>query len=159
MTQRHTHGTCTRVGGEDPADQPAARPPLAALGSPMLPPLLGVHAAWIGDRRRSQRLFEEGYAEYVFGPFTETAEFSRTRFPDKPKAGPFTANLSGFLTACVLGLSGLRISGADPDAWPARPPAMPSGWDGVEVERLVIRGRDAHLVARQGDKRARLELG
>jgi hypothetical protein len=33
---------------------------------------------------------------------------------------------------------------------------MPSGWDGVEVERLVIAGRDAHLVARQGEERASL---
>lgn len=128
------------------------------LGSPMLPPLLGVHAAWIGDRRRAQRLFETGYAEYVFPPFSETAEFSLTRFPDRPKAGPFTANLAGFLTACVLGLPGLRIEGCDPDAWTVRPPAMPAGWDGVEVERILVGGRDAHLVARQGDERARLEL-
>jgi trehalose/maltose hydrolase-like predicted phosphorylase len=128
------------------------------VGSPMLPPLLGVYAAWIGDRRRSQELFEKGYAEYVNTPFTETDEFSRTRYPDRPRTGPFTANLGGFLTSCVLGLGGLRIDGCDPRSWARRPPAMPAGWDGVEVERLIVGGRDVHLVAMQGEDRARLEL-
>jgi hypothetical protein len=128
------------------------------IGSPMLPPLLGVYAAWIGDRARSQELFEKGYAEYVFPPFTETDELSRTRYPDRPRTGPFTANLSGFLISCALGLPGLRISGCDPRGWAVRPPAMPAGWDGVEVERLIIQGRDAHLIARQGEERARIEL-
>jgi hypothetical protein len=127
------------------------------LGSPMLPPLLGVYAAWIGDRKRSQQLFETGYAEYINEPFTETDEFSRARHPEKPRVGPFTANLSGFLLSCVMGLSGLKISGCEPQGWAVRPPAMPSGWDGVEVERLLVRGRDVHLVAMQGEERARLE--
>jgi trehalose/maltose hydrolase-like predicted phosphorylase len=125
------------------------------IGSPMLPATLGVLAAWIGDRGRSQELFERGYADYINPPFTETDEFSRRRHPERPRTGPFTANLGGFLMSCVLGLSGLRI-GPDPAGWPVRPPAMPSGWDGVEVERLVIAGRDAHLVARQGEERASL---
>jgi hypothetical protein len=35
---------------------------------------------------------------------------------------------------------------------------MPAGWEGVEVERLVAGGRDVHLVAMQGEERARLEF-
>lgn len=34
---------------------------------------------------------------------------------------------------------------------------MPAGWEGIEVERLSVRGRRAHLLARQGDERARIE--
>ena len=127
------------------------------LGSPMLPPILGVFAARIGDRARAQKLFEQGYAEYVNeAPFRETDEFSRTRSPQHPRTGPFTANLGGFLMACALGLTGLQIRGSDPRSWPVRAPAMPSGWDGVEIERIFVGGRDAHLIARQGDERARI---
>ena len=129
------------------------------LGSPMLPPVLGVHAAWNGDRRRAAALLESGYAEYVFEPWTETDEFSRVRFADQPRKGPFTANLAGFLASCYLGYTGVRIHGGPPESWPHRAPAMPLGWDGIEVERLELRGRDAHLVARQGDDRATIELG
>ena len=124
----------------------------------MLPPILGVHAALIGDRRRARRLLEQGYAEYIFEPFTETDEFSRARYGDQPRKGPFTANLSGFLMSCVMGFPGIKIHCGPPDSWAVRPPAMPEGWDGVEVERLELRGRAAHLLARQGDERARIEF-
>jgi trehalose/maltose hydrolase-like predicted phosphorylase len=126
------------------------------LGSPMLSPLLGAYAARIGDRRRALRLFEQGYAEFINPPFTETDEFSRTRFPDKPRVGPFQANLAAFLTACMFGLTGLELGSGDPATWPARPVAMPAGWDGVEIERLMIHGKPARLVARHGDTHARL---
>jgi trehalose/maltose hydrolase-like predicted phosphorylase len=126
------------------------------VGSPMLSPLLGTYAARIGDRRRSLRLFQEGYAEFINPPFTETDEFSRTRFPEKPRVGPFQANLAAFLTACMFGLTGVAVGPGDPATWPARPVVMPAGWDGVEIERLLVRGKPARLVARHGDKRARL---
>ena len=128
------------------------------VGSPMLPPLLGLHAARIGERERAQQLLEEGYAEYVFGPYMETDEFSRARYPDQPRKGPFTANLAGFLGSCLVGMTGVRITADDPPTWPARPPAMPAGWDGVLVERLTLRGRAARLEAREGDERARIEF-
>lgn len=129
------------------------------IGSPMLPPLLGMFAARVGDRERAQRLLEQGYAAYVFGPYAETDEFSRARYPDQPRKGPFAANLAGFLGSCMVGMTGLRITSDDPTTWPARPPAMPAGWEGVEVERLALRGRGARLVARQGEERARIEPG
>jgi trehalose/maltose hydrolase-like predicted phosphorylase len=126
------------------------------VGSPMLPGLLGAFAARIGDRRRALRLFETGYAEYINPPFTETDEFSRSRFPEKPRVGPFQANLSAFLTACMFGLTGLEIGAGDPRSWPARKVVMPAGWEGVEIDRLIVRGRPMRLTARHGDTRARL---
>jgi hypothetical protein len=39
------------------------------IGSPMLSAPLGVYAAWIGDRKRSATLFEQGYAEFINQPF------------------------------------------------------------------------------------------
>jgi len=128
------------------------------VGSPMLSPLLGVYAARLGDRRRALRLLEAGYAGFIDPPFTETNEYSRTRHPDRPRVGPFQANLAGFLTSCMFGFTGLEVGPGDPGAWPARSVVMPAGWDGVEVERVMVRGRPARLVARHGDRRARLTL-
>ena len=129
------------------------------VGSPMLSPLLGAHAARIGDRRRALRLLEAGYAEFIDPPFTETNEFSRTRYPDKPRVGPFQANLAGFLTSCLLGFTGLEIGPGDPRAWASRKVVLPAGWDAIEVDRLIVRGKPARLLARQGDLRARLDRG
>lgn len=72
--------------------------------------------------------------------------------------GSVHADLAGFLASCVLGFTGVRIGPFETASWPVRAPAFPEGWDGIEVERLVLRGRDAHLVARHGDERATLEV-
>jgi trehalose/maltose hydrolase-like predicted phosphorylase len=127
------------------------------LGSPMLSGLLGAFAARIGDRPGALRLFEKGYAEFINPPFTETDEFSRTSYPDKPRVGPFQANIAAFLTSCMFGLTGIEIGPDDPRSWPKRMVRMPAGWDGVEIERLVVRGRPARLTARHGDERATLK--
>jgi trehalose/maltose hydrolase-like predicted phosphorylase len=128
------------------------------IGRPMLNAPLGVYAAWLGDRHRSAQLFEAGYADYVMEPFRETSEFSLKKFPDKPRAGPMFANLGGFLTSCLYGLPGLRLDSGPPSGWCRRPVVMPESWEGIEVERLWVRGRPAHLYARQGMERARLEV-
>lgn len=127
------------------------------LGSPMLSSVLGVFAARLGERERATRLFEAGYLEYLNEPWRDCNEFSRTRFPDKPVVGPFYANLGGFLTALLYGLTGLQPGPAPPEQWFERPPAMPDAWEGVEVERVFIRGAARRLVARQGDEHARFE--
>ena len=124
------------------------------VGYPMLSALLGVYAAWIGDRERSLDLFERGYAEFVHDPFWETDEFSRKRFPEKPRVGPFQANLAGFLSACMYGLPGLRVGPEEPCEWPRRPVTLPAGWDTIEVERIWVRGRPASLRASHGANRA-----
>jgi hypothetical protein len=127
------------------------------VGAPMLSALLGAWAAMVGERRRSQDLFEKGYAAFVMPPWSETNEVA----PDQGgavRAGPFFANLGGFLMACMYGLTGLRIGAGAPDTWAERPARMPAGWDGVEIERMWIRGRAASLHAAHGDERARLEF-
>ena len=128
------------------------------IGYPMLSALLGVYAAWIGDRKRSLDLFERGYADFILEPFSETDEFSRTKFPDKPRVGPFQANLGGFLSACLYGLPGIRVGPEEPSGWPRRAVTLPAGWDAIEVERLWVRGSPASLHAAHGAERARLEL-
>src|SRR5256714_8437325 len=125
-------------------------------GNPMLSALLGVYAARLGDRAASLRWFEQGYADFVQEPFMETNEFSVKRFPDKPRVGPFMANLGGFLMSCLYGLTGLHLSAAEPAEWFTRPVVLPEGWDAIQVDRLFVRGRRARLLARHGENRARL---
>ncbi len=124
------------------------------IGLPMMSAPLGVFAAWIGDRDRAARLFEEGYAAYVNEPFCDPNEFSRARYPDKPVVGPFSANLGGYLQSLLFGLTGMRVDGGPPDGWFRRPAAMPSLWEGVEVERVWVRQKELGLVSRHGAQSA-----
>jgi hypothetical protein len=128
------------------------------VGSPMLSALLGVYAARLGDRARSLELFERGYADFVVQPFSITTEYAPDVFPEQPVAGPFSANLGGFLTSCLYGLAGLRIADGEPETWCARTVTLPSGWDAIEVDRIWARGKKARLTARHGEERAALEV-
>ncbi|GII22915.1 glycoside hydrolase family 65 protein [Planosporangium mesophilum] len=125
-------------------------------GAPMLSSMLGVYAARIDDRDAARELFERGYADFVVEPFRITTEFSPKVYPDQPVAGPFTANLGGFLTACVYGLTGVRLRDGPPESWCERPVRMPRGWDGVHVERLWARREPTTLTGEHGDDHARL---
>ena len=129
------------------------------LGSPMLSPLYGVWAAWVGDRRRSLALFEQGFGRFTSERFLQPLEYDPDVFPDEGRAGPFFANLSGFLQGCLFGLPGLRVDGGDPAGWGRRPVVLPAGWKAIEVDRVWIRGAPARLVARQGAPRAEVTLG
>jgi hypothetical protein len=124
------------------------------VGAPMLSALLGVYAARLGDRERALELFERGYADFVIEPFSITAEYDPKVFPDQEVAGPFTANIGGFLTSCLYGLTGLRLGGDEPQSWCSRPVTMPSGWSGVYVDRIYARGVPASLTATHGDQHA-----
>lgn len=128
------------------------------LGSPMLSALLGVFAARVGEREASLDLLERGYAEFVLEPFRATDEYSPKVFPDRQRAAPFAANLGGFLSGLLYGLTGLRLGPGDPLGWCERPPSLPEGWRAIEVDRVWVRGTPARLEARQGDERARLEF-
>jgi len=66
--------------------------------------------------------------------------------------------VGGFLTSCLYGLPGLVLGAGEPETWPRRPVVMPTLWEGVEVERIWVRGKLARLVARHGDNRATLEM-
>jgi hypothetical protein len=125
-------------------------------GQPMLSALLGVYAARLGDRARALALFEWGYGDFVVEPFTITAEYSPTYFPDHVLAGPFTANLGGFLTSCLYGLTGMRLHEGPPERWCERPVVLPEGWDAVHVDRVWARGLPMALHAAHGEERARL---
>jgi hypothetical protein len=129
------------------------------IGSPMLSPLYGVWAAWIGDRAASLRLFEQGYADMIIGRFAQTMEHTVGYAPDVTPAGPFAANIGGFLSALLYGLPGIRIGPGDPAReWPVRPVVLPEGWRRIEVERVWVHGRPAHLVAEHGADRAVLKV-
>jgi trehalose/maltose hydrolase-like predicted phosphorylase len=127
------------------------------IGSPMLSSLYGVWAARRGDRRRALKLLDDGYGRFVTGRFSQTLEYRPDRFPEQPQAGPFFANMGGFLMALLLGFPGLKIGSGAPEEWPRHDVVLPQGWTSIEVERLWLHGRPARLVARQG-KRTSLEF-
>jgi trehalose/maltose hydrolase-like predicted phosphorylase len=126
------------------------------VGSPMLSALLGVYAARTGDRGRSLELFERGYADFIMEPFAQTTEYSPKVFPDETRAGPFAANIGGFLTSLLFGLAGLKLSSGDTSSWCTHAVTMPRGWDGIEVEQIHARGETARLVATHGANHAEL---
>ncbi|MCU1483236.1 MAG: glycoside hydrolase family 65 protein, partial [Subtercola sp.] len=78
------------------------------IGSPMLSALYGVWAAQGHDRVRAAGLLEEGYGRFVTGRFLQTLEYRPDKFPEQPQAGPFFANMGGFLMSLLLGFPGLR---------------------------------------------------
>ena len=127
------------------------------VGAPMLSALLGVYAARLGDRERSLELFERGYADFVIDPFALTTEYAPGVFPEQPVAGPFTANLGGFLTSCLYGLPGIRIGPGNAESWCARAVTLPKGWNELHVDRVWARGNPLQLAARHGDEHAVLK--
>lgn len=126
------------------------------VGSPMLSALYGAWAARTGDRRRALRLLEEGYGKFIEGRFLQTLEYRPDRFPEQPMAGPFFANIGGFLMGLLMGFPGLEPDGGEPQGWVRRDTVLPAGWEAIECDRLWIRGRPMRLIARHGE-RARLE--
>lgn len=125
------------------------------VGSPMLAALYGAWAAWAGDRDLSLTLLEEGYGLYETGRFAQILEY-RTDKIGGVKAGPFVANMGGFLTGLLFGLPGLKVGDGDPRRWPQRPVVLPKGWEAVSCERLWIRGEPWRLRATHGAERAEL---
>jgi trehalose/maltose hydrolase-like predicted phosphorylase len=128
------------------------------IGSPMLSPFYGVWATRIGDRARALRLLDEGYGQLIGPRFLQTLEMRPDREPEKPNAGPFFANLGGFLSSLLFGFPGITLSLGPPTTWASRPVVLPEGWEAIEVERLWVRGRPARLVARHGAPAAEVTL-
>jgi trehalose/maltose hydrolase-like predicted phosphorylase len=126
------------------------------IGSPMLSALYGVWAAYAGDRALSAQLVEDGYGRFCVERFMQTLEYREDVFPEQPRAGPFFANLGGFLLGLLTGFPGLRPGTDEPEHWAKRPIVLPDGWTAIEVDRLWIRGQPYKLIARQGERRAKL---
>jgi len=125
------------------------------VGSPMLSSLYGVWAARHGDRRLALRLLEEGYAKFITGRFLQTLEYRPDKFPEQPQAGPFFANMGGFLQSLLFGFPGIVPNSGVLASWVQHDVVLPAGWKAIEVERLWLKGKPVRLLARQG-KRAKL---
>jgi hypothetical protein len=126
------------------------------LGSPMLSALYGVWAAYAGDRRLSAQLMDEGYAQFCVGRFEQTLEYRADVFPEQPRAGPFFANLGGFLMGLLTGFAGLQPAQGDVKNWAKRPVVLPEKWTSIEIDRVWVRGVPYKLVARHGAPQADL---
>jgi hypothetical protein len=126
------------------------------LGSPMLSALYGAWAARLGARDRALELLEQGYAAFVDDRFLNVHEYRSDRFPEQPVAGPFYANIGGFLTGIYYGFTGLQLGEGPPTSWCARPVSLPRGWEAITVDRVWARGEPMRLVARQRAERAEL---
>ncbi|GAA5187800.1 hypothetical protein GCM10023322_36940 [Rugosimonospora acidiphila] len=124
-------------------------------GQPMLSAMLGVFGARLGDREASLDLFEKGYGQFIIDPYTITTEYSPAAFPDHQRAGPFTANLGGFLTSCLYGLTGIHLQSGDPANWFRRKVVLPAGWDAICSDSVWVRGQPVGLHAAHGDERGR----
>jgi trehalose/maltose hydrolase-like predicted phosphorylase len=123
----------------------------AYLGSPMLSALFGAWAVRAGDRDLALKLLDEGYAKFEAGRFGQILEYRPDRFPEQPRAGPFFANMGGFLSGLLLGMPRLEPGEGDPETWAKAPVVLPAGWEAIEIDRLWVRGRPMRLVARHGE--------
>ncbi|MBV8426946.1 MAG: glycoside hydrolase family 65 protein [Hyphomicrobiales bacterium] len=127
------------------------------IGSPMLSALYGVWAVRSGDRKLSLDLLERGYGDFCTGRFAQILEYRKDVFPEQPAAGPFFANIGGFLLGLILGFPNIQPGPEDPEHWCKGPVVLPAGWHSIIVDRLWIRGKQWRLSAVQGADRARLE--
>jgi len=127
------------------------------IGSPMLSALYGVWAARTGDRTLSLKMLEDGYAKFCVGRFMQILEYRTDVFPEQPRAGPFFANMGGFLTGLVLGFPRLQPLASAPEQWGSGPIVLPEGWQAIEIEQIWIRGAPWRLRAAHGADRAVLE--
>jgi hypothetical protein len=127
------------------------------VGSPMLSALYGVWAARSGNRRLSLEMLDRGYGDFCTGRFMQTLEYRKDVFPEQPPAGPFFANLGGFLLGLLLGFSKIQPGPDNPQDWCKGPIILPAGWRSIEIDRIWIRGQPWRLLAVQGEPRARLE--
>ena len=121
------------------------------VGSPMLSALYGAWAARTGNRRLALKMLDEGYAQFTSGRFLQTLEYRRDKFPEQPVAGPFFANMGGFLMGLLFGFTGIQPSSASVNEWSLRKAVLPDGWKAIEVQRLWIHGKPMTLNAAHGE--------
>jgi trehalose/maltose hydrolase-like predicted phosphorylase len=127
------------------------------IGSPMLSALYGVWAARSGNRQLSLDLLERGYGRFCKGRFMQTLEYREDVFPEQPPAGPFFANLGGFLLGLILGFPRIEPGPDEPQNWCKGSVVLPAGWRAIEIDCVWIRGGAWRLSATQGESHAKLE--
>ena len=121
------------------------------IGSPMLSALYGTWAARTENRRLALKLLDEGYAQFTGGRFSQTLEYRRDKFPEQPVAGPFFANMGGFLLGLLFGFTGIQPSSTAVKEWSVRTAILPHGWEAIEVERVWVQGKPMTIKARHGE--------
>jgi len=67
-------------------------------------------------------------------------------------AGPFFANMGGFLAGLLTGFPRLNVGAGDPQAWAGELVVLPQGWTAIEVDRVFVRGASMRLAARHGQR-------
>jgi hypothetical protein len=55
------------------------------------------------------------------GRFGQILEYRPDRFPEQPRAGPFFANMGGFLSGLLLGMPRLEPGEGEPETWSKAP--------------------------------------
>ena len=115
----------------------------------------GYYPHRMGDRALSGKCFDAGVAAYVAEPFMQFVEWASDRRPDRPIAlTSYITNAASFLLACTQGLCGLEIGPGQPHSWCAHGVRMPDLWEGVEIGRVLVRGRQAAIRGRHGQAQA-----
>jgi hypothetical protein len=117
----------------------------------MLSALYGAWATRAGDRDLALRLLDEGYAKFEGGRFGQILEYRPDRFPEQPRAGPFFANMGGFLSGLLLGMPRPEPGEGEPETWFKAPVVLPASWTAIEIDRLRVRGRPMRLEAHHGE--------
>jgi trehalose/maltose hydrolase-like predicted phosphorylase len=100
------------------------------VGSPMLSALYGVWAAWLGDRRPSLELFEEGYSRFVEDRLLQTYEYRSDKFPEQPASRSIRRQPQRVPAESVV-----RTAGATPWSWAALDLAVAPGGPARWMER------------------------
>jgi hypothetical protein len=92
-----------------------AKPPFA--GAERVLEYVGRWAARSGNRRLSLEMLDRGYGDFCTGRFMQTLEYRKDVFPEQPPAGPFFANLGGFLLGLILGFPKIQPGPQSPQDW------------------------------------------
>jgi hypothetical protein len=80
----------------------------------------------------------------------QTLEYREDVFPEQPPAGPFFANLGGFLLGLILGFPRIEPGPDDPQKWCKGSVVLPAGW---RATKLIAFGSGAE----RGGSRLRKE--
>lgn len=103
-------------------------------------------SAFCGERGKAAELFVNSWKPYWLAPYGMTREYQ------SQACGSYITTFGSLLQATMLGLTGLRPSTGN---WCKYPAALPEGWTGIEIDRIMIGGNWKRLVAEHG-KVARL---